>query len=464
MKINFQLLTILFVILISSCNNSDTVTDIGSSIQPGNDKILVNQYQFDIVSENYPVEYMYSQPDSFLLGTFYDETYGSIHADILAQVEYPKNYTYPENNQPDSIKLIMYYNKYFGDKYSPMHVNVYEMNKSTFNYLTPYKSNLDPNDYVDMSNSSLLIGDKTFTAVNSSGSSDSTYVAIKLSNEFLQRFSNIESDTYSSDSTFFNFFKGLYITTDFSSASMLYVRKIDLKYYHSYTYITKSSTDQDSTVTVNLATTFLANGWVRQVNRFLHPDKSDVINKLEAQPDQIHYISSPANIYTRIKLPINDMYQQMDKNDLRLNLNNAKIRVDIDEISKDDYAQPIPSNILLIKESALNRFFTGKELPSDTCAILSSFSYATNSTTDETDYYYSFDIAGLMSHEFEQIRNNTAAAQDSISFVLVPVRLTINSNNSITEVSQQFLLNSVTICGGKHPKKPIKANIVSSYF
>ncbi|GAB1415173.1 hypothetical protein MASR2M117_05790 [Paludibacter sp.] len=459
-----KVLSAFLIILFSSCNDSNSVTDIGSSLQSNSDKIIVNQHQFHISSENFPVEFMYSKPDSFLLGTFYDAKYGSIHADIFAQVEYPRDYVYPVNNRPDSIKLIMYYNKYFGDKHSPMHVNVYEMNKSTFEYLKPYKSNLNPNDYVDFSNPSLLIGNKTFTAVSSIKSSDSTRVSIKLSNAFLNKFSNIASDTYSSDEKFFDFFKGVYITTDFGSASMLYVRHIDIKYYHSYTYITKSSTGTDSIVTVNLATTFPASSWVRQVNRFLQPEKANIISNLESQPDQIHYISSPANIYTRIKLPVKEMYNQMEKSTSRLAINNAKIRVDIDEISTEKFTQPVPTNVLLIRESALNRFFTTKELPSDTCAILGKYSNAKNSDTGKTDYFYSFDIAKLVAFEFEKIKENNTSSQDSINFILVPVRLNINENNNITDVSQQFILSSVTICGGNHSKKPIKANIISSYF
>ena len=38
------------------------------------------------------------------------------------------------NAVPDSAKLIMYYYSWFGDKYSPMEVNIYEMNKENLNF------------------------------------------------------------------------------------------------------------------------------------------------------------------------------------------------------------------------------------------------------------------------------------------------------------------------------------------
>jgi hypothetical protein len=309
-----------------------------------------------------------------------------------------------------------------------------------------------------------LIGEKVFTAVNASGDGAVSFVIIKLSNDFLQRFSNVQPDTYSEDSKFFDFFKGLYITTDFGSASMLYVRQIDLEYYHSYTYTLKDMTGQDSIVTVNNSITFPANTWVRQVNRFLHPDKANIINQLNNQPEQVHHISSPANLYTRIQLPIKEMQQKIESEGSRVFINNAKLRVDINNFNKESFPLPIPTDVLLIKENSLERFFSKRELPADTCAIIGSYDRSINPDTKENDYFYSFDISRLIAHEFKQAREHNLELPDKINFLLVPVRLKLSSNNAIIDVSQQFLLNGVTICGGNHSKRPIKANVVYSKF
>lgn len=452
------------LLIFTACKDDNSLTQIGSSIQPAGDKIQVGYAQFDITSENYEVDFMYSRPDSFLLGTFYDPVYGTTHADILAQVEHPKDYAFPANTVSDSIVLTFYYRTYFGDKYSPMNVSVYEMNRKTFDFSTPYPTNLDPTDYVDKSNPALLLGEKTFSAVSSTGSSDSTYVSIKLSDDFLQRFTNPPADAYSSDSLFFDFFKGLYITTDFGSASMLYVSQIDLNYYHHYNYTVKDSEGQDSIVQVNLSTTFPASSWVRQVNRFLHPDKAQVLSNLESQAEQIHYLSSPANVYARIQLPLKEMQTTIEKKDLRLVINNANLRVNIDIPEAASLTQNIPANILLVKESALNRFFIQKELPTDTCAILGTYAAIKNSDTGKYEYSYAFDMAGFISHELKQAKATNTDAQDFVNFIMVPVRLTVNSNNNVTEVAQQFLMNAATIYGGSHSTKAIKTDIIYSSF
>lgn len=467
MKIPSLLLPIVFLtLLITSCN--DDMTEMGSSIQPAGDKIVVAAETFDISSENYFVPYMYVRQDSFLLGTFYDETYGTTHADIFAQVEPPLKHVYPATTVPDSLVLVLYYRKFFGDKYAPMNVSVYEMNKATFEYSKAYPSNINPDDYVNRSNSSLLIGQRSFSPVDAKGKRDSTYITIKLSNDFLNRFTNINPDTYSSEEKFLEFFKGLYITTDFGSASMLYVKQIDMEYYHHYTYQTKGQNNQDSTVKVNALINFPANDIVRQVNRFLHPDTTAIKNKLAAASPQIHYISSPANVYTRVKLPMKNMYDKMfrpENPNWRMAINSAKLRVDISDINTQSLAQLIPSNILLIKESEYNDFFKKKALPSNTTAILGTYSYEKNSDTDEYDYFYSFDIAKLLANEFKNARLSSAnPLTNEMSFIMVPVKVTSDSNGNVTEVAQQFLLNAVTICGGNHDKKPIKARVVYSGF
>lgn len=460
MKVASLFLPIAFLtLLLTSCNDEST-TEMGSSIQPAGDKITVAAATFDISSDNYFVPFMYARQDSFLLGTFYDETYGSTHADIFAQVEPPVNHVYPATTTPDSIILVLYYRKFFGDKYSPMNVSVYEMNKSTFEYSKAYPTNIDPDDYVDRSNSSLLIGQRTFSPVDALGKRDSTYITIKLSNDFMNRFTNISADTYSSEEKFLEFFKGLYITTDFGSASMLYVKQIDMEYYHHYTYQTKGVFNQDSTATVKAIATFPANDIVRQVNRFLHPDTTAIKNKLAAASPQIHYISSPANVYARVKLPVKTMQDSMVIDGKRLAINSAKLRVDISDISTDNLAQRLPSNILLIRESEYNDFFKKRTIPSNTTAILGSYAYELNSETEEIDYFYSFDIANLIANEFK----NASLSNDEISFVLVPVNVSSDSNGNVTEVTQQFLLSAVTICGGTHDKKPIKAKVVYSSF
>lgn len=455
-------LLLLPVVLLVACSDIN-VTDMGSQLLPPGDQIAVNADTFAVRSDNFVVPYIYAYPDSFLLGTFYDETYGTTHADIFAQVEKPASYPYPANVKitPDSIYLILYYDTFFGDKYSPMHISVYEMNKGTFNYTTAYPSNLNPSQYTDKS---ILIGSKSVTAVNAANASQSSAVAIKLTDDFLQRFASATPDIYASEEKFLNFFKGLHITSDFGSATMLYINRISLDYFHHYTYTAKGISGKDTTITVNNIIPFPANDMVRQVNRFLHPDTTKIVAQLNASAKQIHQVSSPANLFTRIQLPLRSMLQKMESEGKRTFINSARLRIDIDTLDVSDLARPASGALLLVKENKLNDFFAKKQLPSDSVAVLGTYTYGLNTQTKEYEYYYEFDLAQLLAFEFQQAGHQPTNIDLWSSFVLVPVRVSTNSNNYVTKVRHQILMNGVTIAGGQHPVKPMRIRTIYSKF
>lgn len=460
MKTKFRLwLTVLFVAFFFSCQD-DNITDIGSGIMPANDKILVGSVSFDVTSEDFFLSGMYTRQDSFLLGTFHDQRYGTIHADILAQVENPEGHIFPANMQADSVLFVMYYQRFFGDRYSPMQVSVYEMNKATFNFMTPYSTNINPFDFTDKS---LLLGQKAFTAVDATKRNDSSFVAMKLSDEFLQRFVHLATGRYTNQNPFINNFRGIYVTPNFGSALMLYIRRLDLEFYFHYTYTIRGASGQDSTVKVNSTITFPANDRVRQVNRFMHPDTAAVRSRLAAKPTQVHYISSPANIYTRIKMPLLNMQQKMEGT-MRLAINDAKLRVDIDNINTATLAQPVVNNLMLIKESEYRSFFNRRNVPNNTFAILGTVNNERNRDTGVMEYFYSFDIATLIANELKNAKETGKPLTNDDTYLLVPVRLRTDTSNNITEVSQQFLMSAVTICGGNHDTRPMRIRVVYSRF
>jgi len=452
-----QPVVLLFLMSFLTFSCTDNITDIGSKIQPLSDSITVGTDIFNVSTENVYVDYMYSRADSFLLGTFYNEKYGTTQADILAQLNCPIGYVYPPNAVPDSALVILYYKSWFGDDYSPMDVNIYQMNKKTFNYSTPYPTNLNPDDYTDRS---IKLGQQIFTAKDATKTrTDSTSIIFKLSDDFVQKFSNINPDTYSSESKFTNFFNGLFITANYGAATILNIRQIDLEYYFHYTI---KKTGEDTLSLVKNVLTFPANKEVRQVNRFLHPDLESIKQKLE-QDSTVNYISSPANIQTRVNIPLNKMKQRMEVgiNNKKLILNSALLRVEATEVDEATLAIPIVNSMLLIKESAIDDFFTKNQLPSDTSAILATYtsSLVPYSTTLYEDYYI-FNLATLIANELKQ----NATPPENLKMRLVPVRVTTNSSGVVTAVKQQFLMSAVTVRSGKNTLSPMRIKVVYSGF
>ena len=453
---------VLFLLSLVVFSCTDTLTDIGSGIQPPSDQIKIGTDTFHLTTENYAVDYVYAKPDSFLLGSFYNTKFGSTQADILAQVNCPVGFKFHPNSIPDSASVIIVYYTWTGVSESPMEINIYEMNKTkTFDYFGIYPSNLDPSEYVDheLYNPTNLLASKIVKAKDTSRT-DSTAIRLKLPADFVTRFFNT---SFKSTNEFLKLFHGMYITTNYGAATLLNVGSINMSFYSHYTYITKNSQNVDSTVTVKSTLYFPANAEVRQVNRFVHADRSS----LAAAPDSINYVASPANWNTKLGIPLNRIKQRMDAgiNNKKLTINSAIIRAEAVDIDIDTVSAPTVSYMLLIKESAVDRFFKNRELPSDTCAVLTQHAAGLIlNSTSLYQHYYSFNVAKLIANEFKIAAQKNIAPDLNLPMRLIPVQVTLNSSGEVTAVKHEYLMSTVSLRSGKNAHSPMRINVVYSGF
>lgn len=451
------ILLFLLSLFVFSC--TDTISDVGKSIQPASDQIKIGTDTFHLTTNTVFVDSIFSRPDSFLLGTFYDTKFGTTQADILAQINCPEGFKFPVNSVADSAKIILAYYSCFGDTLSPLDINIYEMNKQTFSYMGMYPSNLNPFDYSDRS---LKIGERIIRA--GKNSSVTKVIQFKLNSDFVQRFFN---DThYKSTYDFLGFFKGMYITANYGASTLLNIGMIRLNYYYHYNYTTKNINGGDSIATVNDYLTFPANSEVRQINRIVHPDRATMVQ----QREDVHYIASPANLQTRVSVPLKKIQSRLDAgiNGKKLTINSAILRVEVTETEQDTVLHPVVKYLLAVKESAMNRFFNNKELPSDTCSVYALYTSSQIGTTGVYEQYYSFNIAKLIANELKIAKAKNTTPPESLNLRLVPVSISTSTSTSgtlsISSVKQQFLMEAVTIRSGKNPTSPMRLNIVYSGF
>ena len=144
---SYPIILLLFILTLLVYSCTDTVDTIGAGIQPTSDQIKIGTDTFHLITETDSVKFIYSKPDSFLLGTYYDTKFGATKADIFAQFNCPVGFKFPPLSVPDSASIELAYRSWFGSKTSPLDVNIYEMNKITFIYSTLYPTNLNPLDY-----------------------------------------------------------------------------------------------------------------------------------------------------------------------------------------------------------------------------------------------------------------------------------------------------------------------------
>ncbi|MCM1034387.1 MAG: DUF4270 domain-containing protein [Paludibacter sp.] len=453
------------LVLLNACK--DDAVNSGLSVVDDEDRITVGVDTFGMISALLPADYLYSAPDSFLLGEC-DNRFGTIHADILAQFTCPTGFEYPEGAELDSVCVYLYYTSWYGDGNSPMSLSIYEMDKNTFSYSGSYPSNLDVADYCTMDASSFVLDRKrvitaaspTDSVYSSSADRSVPFVRFRTSDAFAERFFAMRD--YSSQTAFNEVFKGLYITSDFGSATLLHVGQITMSLFYHFTY-EKAGRD----TTVSDMRSFYANTEVRQVNRILYTNRQ--LEVLEAESDSVNYIVSPANIYTALSIPMQMMSDSIKValEDRRPYVNQAKLMVDVLNVytgstadkTVDDWAQPA-AYMLLLKESALDRFFREREALSDTCAILATLSSGTDAD-GETIYYYSYDLSTLLTQQLREQQE-----EETLRMVLVPVSVetSSSSSSSIVAIHPQQTVSATTIRSAQNVESPMRLEVVYSGF
>lgn len=448
----------------TSCK--DDSASAGGSVLEKEDEILVRADTFPIRSELMQVDSIVSMPDSFLLGEM-QSTYGTLHADVLTQFACPIGFAYPEGAEVDSICLCMGYRSWFGDGNSPMGLTAYEIDLGEFDYARSYPTNVDPEQYVSGNAEEVLAHEKIVVASQKKDSVYSSYeqiyyplVKARMSDDFTKRFFAIRD--FSSQEAFNSIFKGLYIVSEFGSSTILNLLEINISVYYSFTY---NKAGQDTTVHDMKA--FFANSEVRQINCISYRDQSQAFNKLQADSASYNYVVSPANIYTRLQFPMKKIQDRINSriDGKRPYVNMGKVKVVVDNMSstvtsRDDWSRPA-AKMLLIKESAIDRFFTKRELPSDTCALLAEFSKGT--TKDgKTEYFYTYDMSALLTHQLRSTNN-----PDTLNMLMVPVDVITATNNNTTyiiSIKQQQTVSATKTFSANNAENPMNIEVVYSGF
>ena len=461
----------------------DDVATTGQSVLDADDKIFVLADTFTISSVVDSCDAIISQADSFLLGEI-ETDYGTLRASILTQLACPEGYSYPADfavDSVDSICLFMYYSSWEGDPNSPIAVNAYLMDKQTFQYSGTYPTDLNISDYCSreksiLTNHRIVIASEKLDSIQNNDGTYSPMVRMRVNDDFMQEFASIRS--FTDQKTFNEAFKGLLIETSFGSSTILNISDIALGVYYRFGY-NKAGRD----TVVHDFKAFYANSEVRTVNHLYYEDKKELVEKLQNDSDTYNYIIAPACVYTRLQFPLKEIADTIIQN-MRDPLtgdtvkwpyvNKAEVRVSVEnkftgstsDKTYNDWIQPA-SNMLLIREESLERFFINRELPSDTCALLGTLTQGVDSVGDAI-YYYSYDMSDFLTDRLHKILREKLYEVNNnptLNMLLVPVTIgtstVSNSATAVTSVRQQQTVSATKI---RSAKNGMKLEIVYSGF
>lgn len=472
-KKNIWIVVLLWAIVLASCSN-----EASKGILNDDETILVGCDTFQLSSHLRPGEYIYTTPDSFLLGECLT-MFGTLHADILTQLVCPEGFSYPEGAEVDSVCVFLYYSSWHGDGNTPLSINIYEMDGEVMEYSGTYSSGDSISRFC--SKKTCLVDKPRIVVADSP--TDSVYdqiegryesfVTFKLTDEFRDRFFSIKD--FSDQRKFNQEFKGLYITSEFGGATILHVPEISMAVYYHYNYtqqydsIPRRETDIKG---------FYANTEVRQINHYelINPQ----LEILAALDDEVDFVVSPGYIFTELHIPLKPLSDSIVAaiGNKRAYINQALIEVEIlnlpdfdDNISKmerDFFAKP-SEHMLLIREDALDRFFRSNELPSDSCALLQDYAIEVDSL-EESHYYYSYDLSSLLTQQFRYATDKGMPLPDTLKMVLVPVDVstgTLSSTSTtttITSVKHKQTVSATAIRSANIENNPMQLEVVFSGF
>ncbi|MBR6117393.1 MAG: DUF4270 family protein [Paludibacteraceae bacterium] len=447
----------------------DDVANTGQSVLDPSDEIIVLADTFAFSSNVISCKAITSQADSFLLGEI-ETDYGVLRGAILTQLACPEGYHYPsgeniKNVGLDSICLFMYYTTWVGDGNAPLAINAYLMDRNTFRYSGKYPTDLNISDYCSMDHSILtnhriVVANEKLDSVQSSTGTYVPMVRMRVNDDFADYFWRIQS--FESQESFNEQFKGLLIETSFGSSTMLNVSDIALGVFYHFEY---EKTPGNDTLVSDMKA-FYANSEVRTVNHLFYEDKTQLVETLANDSDTYNYIIAPAGVYTRMSFPmeqigdtimqhmIYDSLLYAEKDSMaylikRPYVNKAEVRVSVEnkdnETGRNAWLQPA-DYMLLIKESSMERFFKNKELPTDTCALLSALTQGVDSVGNAI-YYYTYDLSDFLTNQLR--KGSEGDKETTLEMLLVPVTIETSATSSTTaavsSVRQQQTMSATKI-------------------
>lgn len=431
---------ILYTILISvaallfSCD--DSLKNIGFTIQPEGDRIAVGTDSLFIKAKTVAVdsllpEGMFAKTKSPVLGEYKDPIFGTTKSDFVGEFYYPEGSKFPKNTTIDSVRVAVFYDSWQGDSLAPIGLTAYEINKKlpAGSHFTKF----DPTQYVDLS---APLGKSFFSAanievpLNERKQPDYYHRAfVNLPKSLGERIHNLSETVDNLDTDALKeYFKGLYLTTDFGSGAIVTVDHTYLYIHYNYLDEKGSSTKEDTIRTGSMILNTTPE--VIQINRI--ENKND---KLLEENNEYAYIKSPAGVYTELEFPLIDKAAKL--NNQALNLARFKVTALPDRDAELKFRLKPSPYLLLVNKDDLKEFFEKRKLPDNVTSFYAQL--------DQTTYTYDF---GNLSTMINHYKEKNEGKVKNLTYVLVPIDVEISSINNqpqITAVYNQMSPTGTTL-------------------
>lgn len=471
MKVKF-LAAIGLVAALYSCD--DQTSGIGQSV--------IDQDQIEAFTETYPVKTetqtlksVYSRTSTAYLGKFTDQDFGELKAGFLAQINCPEGYKFPPRLEAiDTITLEFYYHNYFGDSLASLRVKVKELDKAFEDdgthkewYYTDYQFNKENGwNYRPE-----LLGIKDYSAydktVSDSMHNVSGYypsIKIQLNNDFVKRVSDAAKEQKTDENgnvindgtnhfkdayTFIHdVFPGFYAEVTNGDGSVVYIEDIWMRMQAKY-WIKNKAGDKDSLITTQIP--FAASKEVFMSTNFSNGDFEEKLTDADGT-----YLKTPAGLCTVMTLPLQQMYENEHYTDTlnAVSISLPKYKND----SESKYKMGTPQYLLLVQEEEMTDFFEQNKTVDNKTSFLASYDSKTNSYTfTKLNRLISRIFSEIKPEEQENIEWSEIEGKHKV--LLIPVKISLDSQNNIIGVEHDLSVNSARLVRGTGNNE-IKMNVI----
>lgn len=427
MKKIFLVIGAVSVLMAGLVSCQDTTSNVGSSLVEDDVEIIVAT-SFTLEGQSVINDRVQSRTTTQLIGRLEAKGFGNLSSEVVTQfmpglVLDTDNFT---ENEIDSVKLVMQMSKgaFTGDSLVPMGLKVYPLTHVLEN---PIYSDFHPSDYYDAAD---LWGSTVYSA-SAIGESDSIRalstrnIEVMLPLDFGKRLYRQYVDnpsTFSTPSTFAQWFPGLYISNSFGRGR---VTRIDKTYITMFYHVDGVSEATGNDTIYRYANTLLAVTPEIITNNDI---AYDIDSRLKTRvADGQSLIVAPVGYDVEVRFPgreIVDYYRSSGSGIALVNALSMEIPV---EAIDNDYGIEPPQTILMVKKSEVDNFF------------------ATNSIYDNVNSFVATYDSSTGSYTFSDMRNyilklleKEKITDDDVDFVLTPV-------NIVTETSSSYYSTSSVV-------------------
>lgn len=459
------------VLLFTACD--DTTEDIGSSLIDKN-KVEFFSQVIPIKSRSFVAASVVSKNSIGYLGKIKDpETGVLVSGDFMTQFHTFENYEFPPADSilsrkdgkiiADSCVIRLFCPSYYGDSLATMKLTAYELERPVEEGTT-YFTNFDPQAQGYVRENGLAV-DKTFSVQDDAESPTVRHskgyvnnIRIDLNMPYTDKqgvtYNNFGTylmskyyenpNNYKNSYTFIhNLVPGFYFKMKSGQGAMAYVQVSRLDVFFRYKDYTVAKKDS---VYHGMAS-FAGTGEVLQTMN-INYDKTQL--EALAADSTCTYLKTPAGIFTELTLPVDQLDPSHDND----TISTAKLVLKrINNKTTTPYTLKMASTLLLIPKDSLQSFFANEEVVDNKLSYLSAYNALDNT------YTFS-NISGMLG---EMRKAYLSGNPNGNKAVLVPVTISLDSNNNVIKVSHDMSMTNTKLVGGyQNPNEPITLQIIYS--